>query len=293
MPVHNQEMEDGIDQGCRAHYSPNDQQERCIFAQYGAQHVTTPLFALQSVFDAWSLQFILGRDEGGKYVNDSQVIPARLLTAMVVLLFNKNALTGPAQHNDIYPIKTMDGFVAFRQVNEWGRNATAWVQHMLSVDSPGLQGQETGGHAAFLSSCSYHCNKWGEFQIDGETVGTAHQTWYNEDYENTRVLWDQRMRYPCPTCCKLDSELHAKGTADIKTIWSTIRDLQGTVGANAATLAARGPQRGDDATRDSGVSLMSCVMIAVLVSMISSCLLLTAISKRQPKLGAEFVPTMQ
>jgi hypothetical protein len=60
------------------------------------------------------------------------------------------------------------------QVNEWGVNATAWLKKMVAVDVPGVQGVEVGaggGHAAFISSCSYHCGKWGEFQARTHLLG--------------------------------------------------------------------------------------------------------------------------
>ena len=55
-------------------------------------------------------------------------------------------------------------------VNEWGANATAWVKQMVTADK---------GHAAFLSSCEYHCGRWDEIQIDGDTSATAFADWYN------------------------------------------------------------------------------------------------------------------
>ena len=54
-------MEVAVDETCMAHYGGTDDPGKCMFAQYVAPFIETPTFALQSVFDAWSLPNILGR----------------------------------------------------------------------------------------------------------------------------------------------------------------------------------------------------------------------------------------
>ena len=44
-----------------------------MFAQYAAPFIDTPLFALQSSYDAWSLSYILGRTADGKYTTNHEV----------------------------------------------------------------------------------------------------------------------------------------------------------------------------------------------------------------------------
>ena len=54
-----EKMEAVTDETCMAHYT--DDPGKCMFAQYVAPFIDTPTFALQSVYDSWSLPNILGR----------------------------------------------------------------------------------------------------------------------------------------------------------------------------------------------------------------------------------------
>ena len=54
-------MEVAVDETCMAHYGGTDDPAKCMFAQYVAPFIETPTFALQSVYDGWSLPDILGR----------------------------------------------------------------------------------------------------------------------------------------------------------------------------------------------------------------------------------------
>jgi hypothetical protein len=97
---------------------------------------------------------------------------------------------------------------------------TRWVEAFVAGGT---------GHGAFLSSCGYHCdsgkNMWGSIQIGGDNAAAAFASWYHGGeltmalersslqsshqsslQSSLQRLWNQDMRYPCPTCCSVDGE---------------------------------------------------------------------------------------
>jgi len=59
----------GLDQSCVAAHVPTKNVEECMFIETTTLHITTPLFPLQSQFDTWQIQNVLGS-------NDAAVINA-------------------------------------------------------------------------------------------------------------------------------------------------------------------------------------------------------------------------
>jgi hypothetical protein len=45
----------GVDADCAAFYAPTADQWRCMFVDYNAQFISTPLFVLQSKYDSWQV----------------------------------------------------------------------------------------------------------------------------------------------------------------------------------------------------------------------------------------------
>ena len=85
---------------------------------------------------------------------------------------------------------------------------TRWVEAFVAGGT---------GHGTFLSSCDYHCdfgrNMWGSIQIGGDNAAAAFASWYHGgelamalERSSLQRLWNQGMRYPCPTCCSVDGK---------------------------------------------------------------------------------------
>jgi len=55
-----QNVTSGVDQDCIADWTAKGQPWKCIFAQYTAPHIQTPIFPLQSQYDSWQTANILG-----------------------------------------------------------------------------------------------------------------------------------------------------------------------------------------------------------------------------------------
>jgi hypothetical protein len=234
-------MEVAVDETCMAHYQHTDDPGKCMFAQYVAPFLDTPTFALQSVYDAWSLPNILGRN--GEWAGDSE----------------------------------MD-----KIVNIWGRNATGWIKGMLDAGK---------GHGAFLSSCSYHCGNWGNIGIAGDTSGPAFDAWYSERPNGLNGLWDQGQPFPCSSCCMthdnaIEAAMKAEedGTRDRLMLHAS---LDAPTPATPASPAA---------PAEAGVSLGTCVVVALCVSGVSNIALFLALSRGKEEAkggGGESMYTQQ
>ena len=97
-----------------------------------------------------------------------------------------------------------------------------------------------------------------------------------QDYENTRVIWVQHnMGYPCQTCCSKDAELLELAATQRNELQAAVTELQ------AVPHPARSPTPVDAV--GSGVSLTTCIMVAVVVSAVSNVLLLLAVNRKHKK----------
>jgi hypothetical protein len=76
------------DTDCIAAHTPTGDTELCMFTEYAAPYVTTPMFTLQSQFDSWQLQNILGSNTEALVNQFGQVLETRFRSA--VLTHEKN-----------------------------------------------------------------------------------------------------------------------------------------------------------------------------------------------------------
>jgi len=73
---HQMNSSSGVNQDCIAAYAPKGDTSPCFFAQYTSQYIKAPFFPLQSVYDAWQLDNVLGTkapaevNKFGAYVTD-------------------------------------------------------------------------------------------------------------------------------------------------------------------------------------------------------------------------------
>jgi hypothetical protein len=85
-------MELAVDDDCAAHYEPLGELYKCSYAQYAREFVDTPLFAVQSRFDTWSLlnsvgppsaHLYQGKGVGGTLPPVSRVLGSIQLSCMI------------------------------------------------------------------------------------------------------------------------------------------------------------------------------------------------------------------
>eukprot|EP01043_Picozoa_sp_COSAG02_P043934 COSAG02_NODE_3870_length_6117_cov_7.546195_2_plen_283_part_00 len=247
-------MEVAVDETCMAHYGGTDDPGKCMFAQYVAPFIETPTFALQSVFDAWSLPNILGRTS--EWEDDP----------------------------------SMDAVV-----NVWGRNATAWIKEILASGH---------SHGAFLSSCSYHCGAWQSIGIAGDTSGSAFDAWYDGRPTGRGNLWDQSQQFPCSSCCMTHDnaiEKVAKAVDEAKRDRTMLHHSLSEAALDSGSSAATSTQKPDPtSTETAGVSLGTCIGVALVVSIVSNVALFTILtrgkqetSKKGGDIGGESMYTQQ
>jgi len=73
----------GVNQDCIVAYEPKGDTSDCFFAQYSLHYTKTPLFPLQSVYDAWQLDNVLGSRDAGQ-VNTFGTYVTSLIKSSVV-----------------------------------------------------------------------------------------------------------------------------------------------------------------------------------------------------------------
>ena len=60
-----------------------------------------------------------------------------------------------------------------------------------------------------------------------------------QDYENTRVLWNQHMGYPCETCCRKDAELLEIAQSERELLHAAVAELKAAPQPAVAPAPAR------------------------------------------------------
>lgn len=170
-------------------------------------------------------------------------------------------------------------------VNQWGRNATGWIKGMLAADK---------GHGAFLSSCSYHCGNWQNIGINGDRVGAAFDAWYNDRPNGLNDLWDQGQSFPCSSCCMThDNAIEAamKAEEDGKLDRAMLHHSLSTIAPDTSAAAGAGTDAA--VAQAGGVSLGTCIAVAVGVSVVSNLALFAALSRGKQQGGADSMYAQQ
>jgi len=86
------------DPDCIAAHTPTEDTELCIFAEISAPYVTTPLFALQSQYDSWQLQNLVGSTNPTLVNQFGQALEARFKDTVLKVEGNGCFLDSCAHH---------------------------------------------------------------------------------------------------------------------------------------------------------------------------------------------------
>ena len=175
----------GLDPGCVARYQALRQPFRCLFANYQAPFVTTPLFVMQSAYDSWQID----------HVSDCQAVAYH-------------------HHQAPLPLSSGDSWMSCRLMRE--QLLTATVPAAVNGLGAALRRQVTssllaGGraHGAFVDSCAHHCTDsepWGHYAIERTRQAQAFQQWYEglgkpRYCGDRRPVWIRDTAFPCAKCC--------------------------------------------------------------------------------------------
>jgi len=77
----------GMDQSCVAAHVPTGDVEKCMFIEGTTPHITTPLFPLQSQYDSWQTDNVLGSNDPAQINAFGKIFEARFKTGV---LWNAN-----------------------------------------------------------------------------------------------------------------------------------------------------------------------------------------------------------
>jgi len=88
----------GVNQACLLAHTPTKDRELCYFAEHTSPHLTTPIFPLQSQYDSWQTQFILGSADAGAINAYGQMFETRF-KANVLSNGNNGAFLDSCYHH--------------------------------------------------------------------------------------------------------------------------------------------------------------------------------------------------
>lgn len=73
----------GLNQACIAAHTKTNDPEKCTFAEYTAPYITTPIFPLQSQYDAWQVENILKTTDPNIINQFGQILESRFKAAVM------------------------------------------------------------------------------------------------------------------------------------------------------------------------------------------------------------------
>ena len=154
---------------CLEHYSRSGEAWKCFFAQYTAPFVQSPLFALQSMYDAYQT---------------SAEVKSRAPSIVNAYAANLSA--------------TLEASLSLLAVG--GADSTATAAFMNGVGTDTVVAATTHKNGAFLDACWHHSGAWPSLQINGTTAWDAMAEWYTG---TGRRYWKEEAPagFPCTECC--------------------------------------------------------------------------------------------
>jgi len=108
------------DPDCIAAHTPTGDTEMCMFTEHAAPYVTTPMFTLQSQYDSWQLQNILGTNNQALVNQFGQVLVARFKAAVLVHQPKSGCfLDSCVHHCGAWGSIVIDGKVSGQALKDW------------------------------------------------------------------------------------------------------------------------------------------------------------------------------
>lgn len=166
----------------------------CMFAQHSLPYVSVPIFALQSVIDAWQVNNILGVEH----------------------LANASCLDSNGQCYSCVCYPSQIKKSSYKSINTFRFNLTETLAQAMGASpltgyAPNPQNVTMAWHhGTFASSCSYHCNLWNQIKIGKSVMDKAVAAWYRHQHRSfkngfyiaTNFQFFQEHEYPCtPNLC--------------------------------------------------------------------------------------------
>ena len=159
-----------VNADCVQYYSATTRGEpwRCFMAQYVQPFVTHPIFVLNSQFDSWQLQQMLGYYSDKKY--------SAQINAYGNILANE--IVNMVTHNN--------------------NNNKKYQKDVPKIIS------STVMHGAFIDSCQHHLQHY-QLKIDNVTRMEALSTWVKahitKDWDGVQLIYYDKRKWPCAECC--------------------------------------------------------------------------------------------
>ncbi|CAK9004260.1 Pectin acetylesterase 5 [Durusdinium trenchii] len=115
---HIQNATAGIDSKCVAKHT--NEEWKCMFAEHAAEHIQTPVFAMQSVYDSWQV----GHVEGTGGSTKTQMLGKNITERLVKNLLGKNPksgafLDGCYHHCGAWNLIRIDGDLVSTAIQKW------------------------------------------------------------------------------------------------------------------------------------------------------------------------------
>ena len=256
-------MEAVVDESCVDEYT-TDEQFLCFFAENMAPHLSTPLFALQSRFDGWS---VLGSAPSDRsWMHNSGGILATRNESLINEWGEKITLLV-----DRFVLGSHVGHGAF--LSSCSYHCGMWSEIQIGADSPA---------SAFAS---WFVGSEANMEEEGDPHVQSANAYFRLGGEGW--MWDQAMPFPCPTCCGLVKQ-------QIQQNWATaiehgaaagrapppppvrvedVVELKRQLKAELQAELVQQPASGD------GVSVAGCICIALLVAAASNAALFMLLVK--------------
>jgi len=115
----NMNSSSGLDQSCVAAHVPTRNVEECMFIETTTLHVTTPLFPLQSQYDTWQIQNVLGSNNVDAINAFGKLFEARFKTGVLWNANNGCFLDSCAHHCGYWNSITIDNTNAGNAFRNW------------------------------------------------------------------------------------------------------------------------------------------------------------------------------
>ena len=137
-------------------------------------------------------------------------------------------------------------------------------------------------------------NVVGDIQIHGDNAATAFAKWYSNSnpLEPLEALWAEDMPFPCHTCCQTDDKNVEAGEHDRGVIEQDVAYALSNISEIKKQTTTRAGAAGGGSGSD-GVSLGSCVLIAVVVSCLTNAALLVALRRQAPAGGSNYLELLE
>ena len=174
----------GVNVHCLVSKSPR-YMYMCMLAENTMQHTSTPLFIMNSKYDSWSTQCILGGEPETKPCSADG---------------NCSAVPGWAACEESSTQCTPE---QWKQISEWGDSFSDRIESNAAASAR--------GNGLFEYSCHKHVaefsSKWGVIKVGGTTMRDAISKWYfsKDEPASKHTYKDCRNtnNYCCnPTCCE-------------------------------------------------------------------------------------------